>query len=335
MTQPSVEYVSPCGAHDAVAVPRCNLYACGVRRTARVVALAVAWSAVGACGGKLETNPAAPSSGGAGACAAGSSAGRGGSSGASGGSAAGTGGSIDGGVHVDAGTGSAGAKPTCLPNFVHGPLISEDLANGTHVYESCDGNQIVILLDGAMPTMDQVTALNTTFVDAAFAIPGIVGVVAIGDGVCCASSLDSAPCANLELDRNGTPLGELPAKLAAIVNDDLCVAFVVEQTGFEGPRCEPGEPACIPEPYCSDLIGPSICCPKSVTYDPCRPRTPVPEYANLASPCTHDGECYQGGCGNECYAYTDISYAGHCDCRLALQDALCGCVNGSCQWFVQ
>jgi len=220
-----------------------------------------------------------------------------------------------------------------LPNFVHGPLISEDPANGTHIYETCDGKKIVILLDGSNPTMDQVTALNMTIVEAAFVIPGIVGIGGIGTTGCCMSSLDGAACANLELDRNGTPLDELPAKLAAIVNDDLCVAFVVEQTGFERPRCEPSAPTCVPQPYCP---GPEtdVCCPKSVSYDPCRPRTPVTGYANVSTgACTYDGECYKGV--NECYAYTDISFASHLDCRPALRDALCGCVNGSCQWFVQ
>jgi hypothetical protein len=248
---------------------------------------------------------------------------------------AGSGGSTDAGVNVDAATDSASANPTCLPNFVHGPLISEDSVNGTHIYETCDGKGFVILLDGAHPTMEQITALNMTIIEPAFAIPGIVGLGSIGTTPCCMSSPDGAACGHLELDRHGTPLDELPAKLATIVDDDLCVAFVVEQTGFDGPRCDRGAPDCIPRPYCSDQFDPDPCCPKSVTYDPCRPRTPLTDYVKVwpGGACTYDGECYEGV--NECYAYTDILYASHLDCRLALRDALCGCVGGSCQWFVQ
>jgi hypothetical protein len=191
------------------------------------VALIVVPSTLGACGGTLETGPSmigGSSGAGASTCTAGSSAGRSGASAGGGGSTAGTGGSTDAGVTVDAATDSAAANSTCLHNFVHGPLISEDLANGTHVYKTCDGKNVVILLDVANPTMDQVTALNTTFVDAAFAIPGIVGVAGIGATACCMSSLDGAACGYLELDRHGMPLNELPARLAAIVNGVGCVA---------------------------------------------------------------------------------------------------------------
>src|SRR5512143_733796 len=83
-----------------------------------------------------------------------------------------------------------------------------------------------------------------------------------------------------------------------------------------------------PVPSC-----PSGDCPRtpSVTQDD--PRYSRFESPKLKNDCRSDADCVVGGCGNEvCAAECAVST---CELLARRPAGECGCVNGSCVWFVE
>jgi hypothetical protein len=113
------------------------------------------------------------------------------------------------------------------------------------------------------------------------------------------------------------------------------LAVAVATSGCEAsdparsPRCASNLTIlCNPEPY------------RDAIYRPEGERHVVDvDYPQLVSlsqgACNSDGECLQGGCGNDCEAYTVPPHAGTCQAYTVLYEAFCGCVEQRCTWFTQ
>jgi hypothetical protein len=102
------------------------------------------------------------------------------------------------------------------------------------------------------------------------------------------------------------------------------VIFHVTLHGAAGPRCEANDPHCRPDPY------------EAAAYDPQARRGLIEGETHGGEPeCEWDGECAKSGCGNQCAVWTQAHLPGTCEERPALREALCGCVESHCAWFVQ
>jgi hypothetical protein len=102
-----------------------------------------------------------------------------------------------------------------------------------------------------------------------------------------------------------------------------CVAVTI--LSAPGPRCAAGDPACEPVPY-------DAACVERTDYDPKGKRTLVSARPGRG-PCTHDGECVVGGCGNECVPSSEVGGEGTCESRLGWENVYCGCLEQKCVWF--
>lgn len=100
----------------------------------------------------------------------------------------------------------------------------------------------------------------------------------------------------------------------------------VALAGSVGPRCDEGDPNCLPIPY-----------ETGVSYDPSRARHAGPLATHSAGACRHDGECQVMGCGNHCtsWEYGGAHEAGTCEGYAFDAPVFCGCVQGQCAWFDQ
>lgn len=90
------------------------------------------------------------------------------------------------------------------------------------------------------------------------------------------------------------------------------------------PRCAASDPTCGPVPY-------NAACPEQAGYDPKRPRKII-RSRNAQGECTHDGDCYVRGCGNQCVPASLTRLGDNCRGR-DWPNVLCGCVNTACAWF--
>jgi hypothetical protein len=93
-------------------------------------------------------------------------------------------------------------------------------------------------------------------------------------------------------------------------------------------RCEATDPDCGPAALPGQCWRPSA--PRKLVH-PDDPRDPI----RARSRCTYDGECVRGGCGNMCVGYKAPAFATTCEMTSELEHALCGCVQGYCNFFVQ
>jgi hypothetical protein len=91
------------------------------------------------------------------------------------------------------------------------------------------------------------------------------------------------------------------------------------------PRCAAADLDCGPELLPGQCYRPSARRKAVGVHDPFR----------AGFPCTYDGECVLGGCGNACVGYTTPPFASTCELQPGLEHALCGCVQGYCGFFVQ
>jgi hypothetical protein len=145
----------------------------------------------------------------------------------------------------------------------------------------------------------------------------------------CPTREGPSPCIHLDLRLCARSLDELTSDLSRIVAADnevlgRQVIFHVTLTGAAGPRCEADDARCRPEPY------------EAAEYDPSARRGLIAPAPQGGEPqCTWDGECKKSGCGNSCELWTQAHRPGTCDERAELRDALCGCVDQRCAWFVQ
>jgi hypothetical protein len=160
--------------------------------------------------------------------------------------------------------------------------------------------------------------------------------IATGLGLCCdheerAAGARVVPCLRVALGLCQMREQDLAAKLAEVmagVPADVTIGVSVRTEGLVGPPCAPPERDCVPVPY------------EDAEYDPEGDRTPVAEAIDpllgrlSAGHCAHDGECIRAGCGNQCVTWT-MAGPGTCEGYTNMDDALCGCVDGTCTWFVQ
>jgi hypothetical protein len=135
------------------------------------------------------------------------------------------------------------------------------------------------------------------------------------------------PCIHLDVRLCALNLEDLAGDLSDIVNADRQVLgrqvmFHVTLVGAAGPRCEANDAKCKPEPY------------EAAEYEPTSRRGAI-EKTDGEPQCSWDGECKRSGCGNTCEVWTEAHRPGTCQDRPELKDALCGCVDGRCAWFVQ
>jgi len=197
-----------------------------------------------------------------------------------------------------------------------------------------DVRQVVFTRAGARAATDPelqaaLAALNAR-------LPAGQAVSGTGLGLCCDHAERPAgervvPCLRVTLglcQMHERDLVNALGEVLAGVPAEVTVGVSVRTEGLVGPRCAPPERDCVPVPY------------ESAEYDPDGDRTPVADaidedLAGLShGACAHDGECMRAGCGNQCVPWT-MSGPGTCEGYTNMDDALCGCVNGTCTWFVQ
>ncbi|MGZ5967602.1 MAG: hypothetical protein ACXWP4_08035 [Polyangiales bacterium] len=165
-------------------------------------------------------------------------------------------------------------------------------------------------------------------------IHAIKGVESSGFGVCC----DNGPpggCLRVGIGLCTVSLDELAAKFEGWVNDsglaDANVNMLVELQGCTGPRCTGVGKPCGPEVYSHETLA-------KAGYRCDAPRIQLQTARTLSwGTCAHDGECVAAGCGNQCVPWTSGHMIGTCEGYLEMESApaYCGCVTGSCAWFVQ
>lgn len=119
-------------------------------------------------------------------------------------------------------------------------------------------------------------------------------------------------------------------RLRAVIAEDGALAdarieISLSLAGQLGPRCEAGDPACLPVPY------------DGGTYDPDRGRRGGAFASHSAGACSHDGECMVMGCGNHCLSWDHggANAGATCEGYAFEHPVFCGCVEGECGWFSQ
>jgi hypothetical protein len=114
------------------------------------------------------------------------------------------------------------------------------------------------------------------------------------------------------------------AALAARAGGDPAACVDVAIASAPGPRCAADDPACGPVPY-------EAACVEKTAYDP-KGKREIFRARSGRGPCTYDGECLVGGCGNECVPSAETARAGTCELHT-WDNVYCGCVEKKCVWF--
>ncbi len=158
-------------------------------------------------------------------------------------------------------------------------------------------------------------------------LKAIDGVEHVGMSGCPGAAGRPVPCVSLSLQLCSEPLDALAEVLAGIADESRGrqLVFHVALVGAVGPRCEADDARCRPEPY------------GSASYRPGDRRgllVAPPADADDAQ-CNGDGECAKSSCGGDCLPWTIAHQPGRCTADAKLRDALCGCVEHRCTWFVQ
>lgn len=162
-------------------------------------------------------------------------------------------------------------------------------------------------------------------------IHALDGVVGSGLGVCCGTMDWDDHCISVTILLCRQRADDLIAKFRAFQassdeTKNVSFKLTFELEGALDPRCEPG-PTCTAVPYDSSF---------GATPPATRELVQLPPSFNTigAGPsCTHDGECQPIGSGNECGHWTESGISGSDIGITALEDAFCGCVQGTCEWF--
>lgn len=199
--------------------------------------------------------------------------------------------------------------------------------------EGSDGRQAVFAREGARAASAEDLQPLFAALRERLTIPGDVQTEGIG--VCCDRHIQPGEvCLRVSTNLCQTREEALVAafgEVLAAAPADLGVRFSVHLDGAVRPRCAPPDRDCIPVPYSG-----------GGEYDPDDDRTPIAEafgerFARLSwGDCAHDGECVIAGCGNQCAPWTRTG-PGTCEAYTNMEEApaFCGCVEGTCTWFVQ
>lgn len=153
------------------------------------------------------------------------------------------------------------------------------------------------------------------------------GVTGVGVGGCCLGG-PARLCLVVYAEADTPGASDLLARIDHLIQQDgtpeLGLPTKIDLSPPRHPRCAASDPACGP-----------------ISYDhACAPRDSLPHRAPVRTPdidprnvCSHDGECFQNGCGNQCTSYRQGSMVGTCEYSTLLEPAWCGCVRGRCAWF--
>ncbi|MDP3274531.1 MAG: hypothetical protein Q8Q09_05000 [Deltaproteobacteria bacterium] len=158
-------------------------------------------------------------------------------------------------------------------------------------------------------------------------------------GPCCqaAASAHGPMCVRVSVRAGSANLAQIAAHFAGVAASlPVSLRLSVTLTQPSGARCTADDPDCGPVSYRHG-------CPDSLGYRRGGVRVPVSNVVNAPHPlagyeggvCQRDGECLVGGCGNHCVAAGSQSFTATCEAVPAFDEALCGCVQGACRWFVQ
>jgi hypothetical protein len=215
----------------------------------------------------------------------------------------------------------AGRSPTLAPTD---PETVAAVAAAGSRYEICPTrNAYVIARDGQRELDGQeLSNLNTNL------FHGLPGMEEAGAGGVRCLSPSSLPAVGLTLrvrENSATP-GQIAEKLATLVPDGAIARVEVTIISAPGPRCAPDDPTCGPLPY-------AAACIEKTDYDPKGKRTIVRAGGGTNLPCSHDGECTIGGCGNDCVPTSDVPRPGTCQLYTRWQNVYCGCLQNACAWF--
>jgi len=164
------------------------------------------------------------------------------------------------------------------------------------------------------------------FKDALYFGTPIRGMAGIG-GVACPPAKPELGVKVWIRENTATPqaIAARVAELAARAGGDPTVHVEVNISSAPGARCAPDDPACGPVPY-------EAACVEQTDYDPKGTRTIVRARPGRG-PCSYDGDCYVGGCGNECVPGSMVDRGGTCEGRAGWDNVYCGCVEARCVWF--
>jgi hypothetical protein len=215
----------------------------------------------------------------------------------------------------------ASRQPTRAPNDAAAAAAVE--ATGAR-YEICaSGTTYRIDRIGARALTE---AELRTFKDALyFGIP-VRGAAGIG-GVACPPAKPALGVKIWIHENTATPtvIAQRVAELAARAGGDPTVHVEVNINSAPGARCAPDDPACGPVPYEAE------CVEQTDYYS--KGRREIVRARPGRGPCSYDGECRVGGCGNECVPGTMVDRAGTCEGRVGWDNVYCGCVENKCVWF--
>lgn len=221
-----------------------------------------------------------------------------------------------------------GSRVACLaPPYTPAPDATA-LADGTPARREADGRRWVIALPGERePTPEEASAL----IQRLRARGGDLRW--IGYGAYCGEDASSshALCLHWEGNLCEVRVDEIARALRDAIAADAelpspRIDLAIELAGRLGPRCDDGDPECVPIPY-----------EREARWSPRGGRRPgpLPEYSGGA--CEHDGECVVGGCGNHCmgWQYGGAHEAATCEGYALREPIYCGCVEHRCAWFEQ
>jgi hypothetical protein len=211
------------------------------------------------------------------------------------------------------------------------PAIAAAVKAAGARYEVCpDRQHYLVVRDGKRELKDaERLEIRTGFFGA------VEGVVSAGIGGCrCGMTDPPWPGIQVDVREKGATPEEIARRLVSGAAQagaaDATVRVQVTILTAPGLRCAPGDPACGPEPYDHQ-------CLEKTDYNGKKKRKLVYQEngreRTVAGQCTHDGECFQDGCGNQCSPTSHIPAAGTCEGRFELEHAYCGCVNTACAWF--
>jgi len=250
----------------------------------------------------------------------------------------------------------------CLSSAPPGEYIGS--AGCFDMFASCDpadASRYLLVKNGTVGglSMDDMTTLKDAVESYVMALPF---VHMFGIGLACCDGTTNAGCWVIALQGNsGVTVRQMAERLGALdalCGADACLGVTVEIPAPSSPRCDGGDPGCIPIPMCDPDSCPGGampnpgCCPECRSFDSGAARilsigdhagalvgsdleyleVPVQEEAGE---CTHDGECVLNGCGQYCSSYDDLTFYSTCECYPQLSPAWCGCVEGRCRWFHQ
>jgi hypothetical protein len=250
----------------------------------------------------------------------------------------------------------------CFPSGPAGDYIGS--AGCFDMFASCDpadASRYLLVKNGEEGglSMDDLSALKDGVEDDVMALPF---VIMFGIGLSCCDGTTNAGCWVISLQGNsGVTIRQMAERLGALdalCGAGACIGITVEIPAPSAPRCDGGDPGCVPVPMCDPDNCPGGarpdpgCCPECGSYDPSAGRTlsigshadalvgPGLEYLEVPAQeevgeCAHDGECVLNGCGQYCCSYDDLTFISTCECYPGLSRALCGCVDGRCRWFHQ